>query len=351
MKLTQTSTNLISIAAIVIIIAAARWAQEIVIPFLLAVFVSIIAASPVTWLRNKGVPPALAVTTIVVMMVGLMLIGTLLLATSVNSFSNTLPQYLDRLRGVIDQLIQWLAGFGLSLSSTGIRSALDPGAAMRFANTLFNSLAQLLSNTFLMLLTVILMLLEASAFSTKINLIRNDAGQTLAQISRFLDTTKQYMAIKAFTSLVTGILIGMGMVLLGVDYAVLWGFLAFLLNFIPTIGSIIAAVPAVLLAMLQLGFGSALAVAAVFLAVNMIIGNILEPRIMGRGMGLSTLVVFLSLVFWGWLFGPIGMLLSVPLTMMIKIGTEYNESTRWIAIMLSTPPSNVDSSESSSEPA
>ena len=166
------------------------------------------------------------------------------------------------------------------------------------------------------------MMLEASVFSEKVSFIRNDTGKTLTNIAGFLDNTQRYMAIKAFTSLITGVLIGISMALMGVDYAVLWGFLAFLLNFIPNIGSIIAAVPAVLMTLLQLGGGSAVSVAIIFLAVNMLIGNVIEPRVMGRGVGLSSLVVFLSLVFWGWLLGPVGMLLSVPLTMLVKFAAE-----------------------------
>ena len=120
--------------------------------------------------------------------------------------------------------------------------------------------------------------------------------------------------------------------LIGVDYHVLWGLLAFLLNFIPTFGSILAAVPPVLLAIVQLGFGEALMTAALYVAVNVIVGSILEPRFMGKGLDLSSLVVFLSLVFWGWILGPVGMLLSVPLTIMLKIALESSPDTHWAAV-------------------
>lgn len=120
----------------------------------------------------------------------------------------------------------------------------------------------------------------------------------------------------------------------GIDYALLWGVLAFLLNFVPNIGSIIAAVPAVLLALIQLGPFSALMTAMGYLIANMVMGNIIEPRYMGKGLGLSTLVVFLSLVFWGWVLGPVGMLLSVPLTMLMKIALESSDETRWLAILM-----------------
>ena len=182
------------------------------------------------------------------------------------------------------------------------------------------------------------MMLEASVFSQKILLIGDDTGKTMQKITGFLDNTQRYMAIKTLTSLITGILVTISMALVGVDYAVLWGFLAFVLNFIPNIGSIIAGVLAVLMTLIQLGVGPAVTVAVIFLAINILIGNLLEPRIMGRGVGLSTLVVFLSLIFWGWMFGPIGMLLSVPLTMLVKFAAEANEDTRWFAILLSSSP-------------
>ena len=142
------------------------------------------------------------------------------------------------------------------------------------------------------------------------------------------------MAIKTLTSLATGIFVGIWLAILGIDYPVLWGLVAFLLNYVPNIGSIIAAIPAVLLSFIQIDMFHALFAALGYVIVNIVIGSVIEPRVMGRGMGLSTLVVFLSLVFWGWVLGPVGMLLSVPLTMILKIALEHNEDTRWIAVLL-----------------
>ena len=137
-------------------------------------------------------------------------------------------------------------------------------------------------------------------------------------------------------SLVTGLLAGTWLYILGVDHFLLWGVLAFLFNYIPNIGSIIAAVPAVLMALVQYGGGEAGLVALGFVVINTVMGNVVEPRFMGRGLGLSTLVVFLSLIFWGWLLGSVGMLLSVPLTMIVKIALESREESRWLAILLSS---------------
>ena len=151
---------------------------------------------------------------------------------------------------------------------------------------------------------------------------------------QFSDSVHSYLGIKAGISLVTGLLIFIWLSILGVDYAVLWGLLAFLLNFVPTVGSFIAAVPAVLLAVVQLGPLHAGLTLAGFVVVNLVMGNMIEPRWMGRGLNLSPLVVFVSLVLWGWVLGPVGMLLSIPLTIMIKIALESQDETRWISIML-----------------
>jgi AI-2 transport protein TqsA len=142
------------------------------------------------------------------------------------------------------------------------------------------------------------------------------------------------MSMKTIISMVTGIFIALAMSLIGLDYPVLWGVLAFMLNFVPNIGSIIAAVPAVMLALVQLGYAPALIVAAVYIAVNVIIGSIVEPKYMGKGLGLSTLVVFVSLVFWGWVLGPVGMLLSVPLTITVKLALDSEPETQWLGQLL-----------------
>jgi AI-2 transport protein TqsA len=142
------------------------------------------------------------------------------------------------------------------------------------------------------------------------------------------------MVIKTLISLATGILVGIGLSVLGVDFPVLWGFLAFLLNYVPNVGSTIAAIPAVLLAYIQLGFGRAVTAAAVYMVVNFILDNVIETKLMGRRLGLSSLVVFLSLIFWGSLLGPVGMVLCIPLTMTVKFACENNKDTQWIAVLL-----------------
>ena len=200
-------------------------------------------------------------------------------------------------------------------------------------NTL-NGLGGVLTNTFFVFLTFIFILSEAAGFPNKLRAIFNDKNTDLEKFSAIIAGVNRYLGIKTLTSLVTGIVIFVWLAVQGVDFPVMWGVFAFLLNYIPNIGSIIAAVPAVLLTLIQLGPLAAGMAALGFLVVNILVGSVIEPKVMGQGIGLSVLVVFLSLAFWGWVLGPVGMLLSVPLTMAVKIALSGKESTKWLSILL-----------------
>jgi predicted PurR-regulated permease PerM len=205
---------------------------------------------------------------------------------------------------------------------------------MILAGGIFAALSSVLTHAFLILLAVVFILLEAADLPKKLRIVLKNPERSLFTIEKFSQDAKRYLVIKTLISAATGLLIWLWLLILGVDYPVLWGTLAFLLNYVPNIGSIIAALPAILLALVQLGVGSALLTVLGFSVVNVVIGNILEPKLLGKGMSLSTLVVFLSMVFWGWVLGPIGMILSVPMTSLVKIALESYEETRGLAIML-----------------
>ncbi|MBE9486743.1 MAG: AI-2E family transporter [Chloroflexi bacterium] len=325
-----------TLAALVIIIAGMKTASALLVPFLLAIFISIICAGPFYWLQKHKIPagPALLIVIAAVMLCGFLMIT--LVGTSVNDFTNNLPVYQEKLRAQTLLLIDYLNGFGIHLSREILLEHFDPGAIMQSAASMLARAGGVLTNSFLILLTVIFILFEAAGMPAKLRAALPEADSSLASFEKFVEGVRQYLAIKTLVSLATGLIVAIGLMLLGLDYFLLWGLLAFLLNYIPNIGSIIAAIPAVLLAVVQLGMFKALLVAAIYLAINVIMGNAVEPRLMGRKLGLSSLVVFLSLVFWGWVLGPIGMLLSVPLTMIVKIALDVNDSTRWLAILLSS---------------
>ncbi len=202
--------------------------------------------------------------------------------------------------------------------------------------TLLSSLSSVLSNTILILMIIVFVLLEAADIPGKLRAISKNPDQSIGNFLKINDNIKRYIAIKTLLSLLTGISVVIWLLILKIDYALLWGLLAFILNFIPNIGSIIAAIPAILLSLIQFGSGMAVLTTLGYLVVNFIFGTVMEPKMMGKGLGLSTLIVFLSLIFWGWILGPIGMLLSVPLTMVVKIALDNSDDTRWIATLLGT---------------
>ena len=213
-------------------------------------------------------------------------------------------------------------------------ATFNPGWVMNLVGGIFSALSTVLTNTFLILLTVVFILLEAADFPKKLRIFLKNPERALSAIEKFSRNANRYLVIKTLISATIGVVIWLWLLIIGVDSPLLWGMLSFLLNYVPNIGSIIAALPVALLALVQLGVGSALLTILGFVVVHIVVGNIIEPKLMGKGLSLSTLVVFLSMVFWGWVLGPIGMILSVPMTSLVKIALEGYEETRGLAIML-----------------
>ena len=325
---------LVLMASFIVIVAAMKAASSLLVPFFLAVFIAVICTPPLFWLQGKGVPKVLALLLILITILAVGSLLGVLVGSSLNTFLHSLPQYQERLSTNMGVVIDWFREKGVNIPEAEVREFLHPGSVMRLAGTVLSTLSSVLTNAFLILLTIVFILLEAADFPKKLEAALKNPERSLATIEKFSRSANRYVVIKTLISVVTGLSISVWLLILGVDYPVLWGMLAFLLNYVPNIGSILAAVPATLLAFVQLGAGSALLTVLGFLAVGNILGNIVEPKLMGKGLGLSTLVVFLSLVFWGWVLGPLGMILSVPLTSLVKIALESSEDTRGLAIML-----------------
>ena len=301
---------------------------------MLTAFIATIAATPMFWIRSKGIPAGIALALVVVgIFTALLLIGAVA-TQSTSAFIAKLPFYQERLLSIQVDIVQALEGFGIPVDLSSLLEGLSISSALQFAGSTLASLGNLLSNGFLIILTVIFILAEATSFYPKLNSVLSNPERDLVYFTRFANNMNRYVAIKTSMSLLTGALVTIALWVLDIDFPVLWGLLAFLLNFIPTIGSIFAAVPPLLLALIQHSPSVAGAVALVFFLINMAVGNILEPRYMGKGLDLSTLVVFLSLIFWGWILGTVGMFLSVPLTMTGKIAMEANPRTLWLARLL-----------------
>lgn len=332
-KLNRTLLNL---AAFVVIVAGMRAASSLLVPFLLACFLAILCATPLRWLTNRYIPRVLAVLVLVVAVLAIgTVVGGVLGATLVD-FTRSIPRYEAGFQEQLIAIEGYLERLGVESSRQIISDYFDPSRLLIVLRETVTNLGQVLTNGVLIVLVMVFILLEMSGFPNKVRMAfgEQDASEAQEGFDKVGAAVRRYVALKTVISLGTGIGVAVWLAVLGVDYPVLWGVVAFLLNYIPNIGSLIAAIPGVLVAWLELGLGAAIVAGLGYLVINVIMANIIEPRVMGYSVGLSTLVVFCSLVFWGWVLGPVGMLLCVPLTVIFRIVLETNESTRWLAIML-----------------
>lgn len=330
--------SILLVAGVVIILGGATLASAIVVPFLLSLFITIILLVPVEALMRRSVPTWLSLFIVVAVMLVFFAAVFVIVGSTGTAFTADLPGYQSELQTLIANVSAWFDARGVEVSASGLRDVLNPERIVNFFQRFIGNIGGALSNIMLIAFTVIFMLTDANLIKHKLawHQQRHSAveGQ-LGNLSDLVVLLSTYTKIKAAVSLLTGFLIWLGLSLLGIKYPVLWGLLAFLLNFIPTIGSIIAAFPVLLLAMLSLDPVLLMMIVALYLGVNIVVGNLIEPMWMGDEVGLSTLIVFLSMVFWGWLFGPVGMFLSVPLTIALKYLALTNPGTLWLAVLLS----------------
>jgi len=335
MKENQIGYFFIVTASIFIVMAGIKSASVIIVPFLLSLFLAIILLPFYSFFTKKGLADSLSLSIVIALFMLLILFVVKLIGSSIHQFNANLDFYTQQLSIYFKALVIGTTNFGITIPVENFSDSINSKQIMSFATKIMQSLGEMFSDGFVVLFTVIFMLVESSLFSKKIKYITKH-NATTSHIQQIIIQIKEYMVLKTIMSALTGFIVWIALSLVGTDYPFLWAVIAFLFNFIPNIGSIIAAVPAVLLSLIQLGVLSASIVAAIYVVVNIVIGSILEPRVMGRGLGLSSLVVFLSLLFWGWLLGIVGMLLSIPLTIMIKIILDDYENTRWISVLLGT---------------
>jgi predicted PurR-regulated permease PerM len=329
---------LLTAAAFVIVVAGMSAAARILVPFLLAVFVAVICAPLYQAMTRRRVPASLAILGILLVMLAAVLVMAGVLERTINSISGRLPQYQAALFAQMDTLWQWLEAYGVEVPDATLREYFDPQSLIRYLGTVASTLGDVLVTTFIIVIVAIFILLEGSALPDKIRGADGLSFETWTRLRQIVADVRRYMFLKTVMSLLTGALIALWLLALGVEFPILLGVLAFALNYIPTIGSIVAAVPGILLAFIEFGLGTAALTTLAYVVINIGISNGIEPRYLGHGLGLSPLVVILSVLFWGWVLGPMGMLLSVPLTMTVKIALESSDDTRWLAVLMSARP-------------
>jgi predicted PurR-regulated permease PerM len=325
---------MITAACFVIVVAGLKAASSIIIPCLLAVFIVVIATPFFIWLRRRGIPTALA---FVIMILVVLVAGggvTLVVGESLGSLTKDLPAYQERFSQYIENVLSWLEARGIDAPDRVIYDVLNPKNAVNLVGSLLSGFSGLMSQAALILLIVIFILLEIAILPQKVRELPGLTENTWERLNRIVDDVRQYMGIKTMMSLLTGVLVAVFLAAMGVSYPIMLGLLSFLLNYIPTIGSFLAAVPGVLLALIQFGLTRALIVAVGYLVINVLVSNGIEPRFMGKKLGLSPMIIIVAMVFWGWVLGPVGMLLSVPLTMTVKVAMESGRETQWLAVLM-----------------
>ncbi len=335
MKETKIGYYFIVMASVIIVLAGVKSASEIIVPFLLSLFLAIILLPMYEFFNKKGLPQSISLSLVIGIFILLIALVGQLIGSSIHDFNSNIDLYSEQLGVYYNSVVALASKIGIEISVDELSQMINSKQIMSFVSKIMQSMSSMFTNGFVVLLTIIFMLSESSNFKSKMAFASSNSGVT-THIEKISSQIKEYMALKAIISLFTGLIVWVALLIIGTDYAFLWAVIAFLFNFIPNIGSIIAAVPAVLLTLVQLGAVSSLIVAIIYVAINIIIGSVVEPKVMGKGLGLSTLVVFLSLIFWGWLLGIVGMLLSIPLTIMIKIVLDDNENTKWISVLLGT---------------
>ncbi|MBK1704354.1 AI-2E family transporter [Halochromatium glycolicum] len=342
--------GLIVAAALALVITVLKTASSLLAPILLAVFIAIVVTPGLNWMRRKGVPKwaALVVIAFVLLDIGSLL--ALVISGAVEGFRDSIPTYQERLTLLAGQFGAWLEAAGMDHSGDAVPNLLDPSKLMAGVRLLLSNASGIFATGLLVLLTVIFILLEAPTLWAKLHAAFALSQDGEERIRRLFGSINRYMQIKAATSFATGVCAYILLWFLGIDFAIFWAILAFFLNFIPVVGNIVMMIPPALLALVQADLSTALMVIIGYLVINTAIGNIIEPRIMGKGLGISTLAVFLALLFWGWLFGGVGMFLAVPLTVTLVIALDASATTRPIAILLGPevekmpPPEQVNQS-------
>jgi predicted PurR-regulated permease PerM len=333
-------------AGLFIIIFGMKLSSSILSPILLAVIVGISVEPVAAWLSRKGAPDWLALL-ITILLVILGIVGlAALVGVSVVDLIATLPQYEDNLQGQADSLQAALNSLGLGNSEiSAFLGQIDPGSILSSIAAFLGGIFGTLSGLVIMLMVLIFFLLAAPGLKTKLRTGFPAGSPTVARLRGLAIDLRRYVGITTWINFLVGLVNTVFLLILGVDYALLWGLLSFLMGYIPNVGFWIALIPPFLLALLQFGAARALIVLAGYVLINGGVQNFLQPRMMGSGLNLSPLVVIVSLFFWGWVLGPMGALLAVPLTMIVKeIFLDAFDDTRGLAELMSAeaPTKEVD---------
>jgi AI-2 transport protein TqsA len=348
---------LLLVAALVIAVAGLKAAQNFFLPVLLAFFVATVSFPVTRALVKRRVPRSLAVLLTVLVdfafIAGMVVLGVVLMQDLQDKWNTKYSaQIYGQVRETSEGLATKLETWGVPDAREKIQAVVENNLASLqqirferiwdFGTGVLGQVLGFFGAAVIFLILTVFMLSEAESFGRRLTAVNQARGPDLA---RMLNTTRdiqRYLAIKTVISLITGFLAGLLCWAAGLDFYILWGIVAFALNFIPVIGSLVAGVPPTVLALLIAGWPNALLVAGGYFLINNFLGNFVEPILYGKRFGISILVVVVSVMFWGWVWGPLGMLLAVPLTMVVKVILDGSDDFRWIGVAISSAHPRLD---------
>lgn len=335
---------LLALGCIVIVVGGLKLAADLLVPIVLAFFLSVISLPILRWLRSIGIPRFPAVFLTVILGLGILSPVVFIGLNMVTEFQNNFDTYNKGLTKKVADFQEWIGttlDYEIKVDAQKVISTLQSSVF-----DFIGGAAGFLKDFTFVVILMIFFLSEAGGFSRKLIAIRRVNGPDFAAFTETAKDVQKYLGIKTLISLITGILAAAVTGWLGLEFALLWGMVAFIFNYIPAIGSIIASIPPTLLALVDKGPGTALTVLIGFLIINMILGNFVEPMLLGKRFGISAAVVVLSVVFWGWLWGITGMFLAVPLTMLLKVTLSDSDEFKWFSVFLGTHDAEQESQSS-----
>jgi AI-2 transport protein TqsA len=328
--------SLLGAAAIVIVVFGLKFSSDVLAPIFFAATLAILFSPLLRWLEKKGLPAGLALLVMVLGLGCFIVIMVIILTVSLKRLALRLPVYQELLHQRIDTLGTALANIGIDLQDT--LNSFVTNSSVALAKTAINVTLGVLGNSIsivFFLFLLFLMLVESKPIATKFQTSLQTGNNFVLQLGNYTKQIQKQYRIQAMSNLLSAVAITVELLLFRVDFAVLWGFLAFILGFIPNVGLIIACLPAIIIALILYGWGTALAVLAIGIALNAAMDNAVTPRIMGKGLNLPVLLVFLSFLFWSWVFGFIGALLAIPATLFVKTLFQGRQETRFFVVLLS----------------
>ena len=342
------SQMILTLACVVVVLTGMKAAAGVLVPMVYAFFLAVLSFPLLRWLTRHKVPGPIALGITLLMNLGV-LAGLITLAVRLLiSFNSDLPRYLRGVQRNLTDFGVWLDENGIVGAKDTINSLFDWNTIIGYATqqdvmsrigsmlgSTFGTLATVFAGLVMILILMMFILMEATGTQRRLAAVRTSGGPDFSGLLRSVSDIQKYLGIKTLISALTGLLAGAWCWFFDLQYPLLWAILAFVFNYIPAVGSTAASIPAIVEALVQHGGGAAIGIAIGYGGINFALDNFVQPTLLGNRFGISALVVVLSVIFWGWLWGPLGMFLAVPLTMVMKVLLDNSEEFRWISVAMS----------------